>query len=95
MDDDVVPVLTHTQKQDARSFMMSFQYWLGGSPENLEAMLLMMANNYVYEGQKQIEAEKIAEAYHSQKFSSRDFLLYISIIMENKSSPCSDFLYLF
>jgi magnesium chelatase subunit H len=49
--------------------MMSFQYWLGGSPENLEAMLLMMANNYVYEGQKQIEAEKIAEAHDSQKFS--------------------------
>ncbi len=28
---------------------------LGGSPENLEAMLLMMANKYVYEGQKSIE----------------------------------------
>ena len=41
-------------EQDARSFMMSFQYWLGGSPENLENMLLMMANTYVYEGQKQI-----------------------------------------
>ena len=48
-------------EQDARSFMMSFQYWLGGSPENLESMLLMMANNYVYEGQKQIETENIAE----------------------------------
>jgi len=37
--------------------MMSFQYWLGGSPENLENMLLMMANTYVYEGQKQITTE--------------------------------------
>jgi len=57
----VLKYLPMDKAADARSFMMSFQYWLGGSPENLEAMLLMMANNYVYEGQKQIEAEKIAE----------------------------------
>ncbi len=35
--------------QDARSFIMSFQYWLGGSPENIESMLLMLANTYVDE----------------------------------------------
>lgn len=29
---------------DAKSFMMSFQYWLGGSPENLEAFMLMLAD---------------------------------------------------
>ncbi|WP_026097683.1 magnesium chelatase subunit H [Baaleninema simplex] len=34
--------------QDARSFMLSFQYWLGGSPENLENFLLMLADKYVY-----------------------------------------------
>lgn len=28
---------------------MSFQYWLGGSPENIESMLLMLANTYVDE----------------------------------------------
>ena len=28
---------------------MSFQYWLGGSPENIESMLLMLANTYVEE----------------------------------------------
>ena len=37
------------------------QYWLGGSPENLESLMLMMANNYVYEGDKMIEEEAIAE----------------------------------
>ena len=31
--------------QDARNFMLSFQYWLGGSPENLENFLLMLADN--------------------------------------------------
>ena len=33
--------------KDARSFMMSLQYWLGGSPENIEALLLNLASNYV------------------------------------------------
>jgi len=57
----VLKYLPSDKAADARSFMMSFQYWLGGSPENLESMLLMMANSYVYEGQKQIEEESIAE----------------------------------
>ncbi|MBD2578772.1 magnesium chelatase subunit H [Oscillatoria sp. FACHB-1406] len=34
--------------QDARHFMMSFQYWLGGSPDNIENMLLMLADKYVF-----------------------------------------------
>ena len=33
--------------KDARTFMMSLQYWLGGSPENIEALLLNLASNYV------------------------------------------------
>jgi magnesium chelatase subunit H len=33
--------------QDARNFMMSFQYWLGGSSDNLENFLLMLADKYV------------------------------------------------
>jgi magnesium chelatase subunit H len=32
--------------QDARNFMLSFQYWLGGSADNLENFLLMLANKY-------------------------------------------------
>ena len=34
--------------QDARNFMLSFQYWLGGSAENLENFLLMIADKYVF-----------------------------------------------
>ena len=33
--------------QDARHFMLSFQYWLGGSTDNLENFLLMLADKYV------------------------------------------------
>lgn len=44
----VLKFLPSDKAQDARSFMLSFQYWLGGSPENLESLLLMMANTYIY-----------------------------------------------
>jgi magnesium chelatase subunit H len=36
--------------QDARNFMLSFQYWLGGSEENLQNFLLMIAKNYLSHG---------------------------------------------
>jgi len=57
----VLKFLPSDKAADARSFMLSFQYWLGGSPENLESMLLMMANTYVYEGEKQISKADIVE----------------------------------
>ncbi|OZH54073.1 magnesium chelatase [Hydrocoleum sp. CS-953] len=38
--------------QDARNFMLSFQYWLGGSSENLQNFLLMLADKYVFKDQK-------------------------------------------
>ncbi len=38
--------------QDARNFMLSFQYWLGGSSENLENFLLMLADKYVFKNEK-------------------------------------------
>ncbi|GAB4342459.1 MAG: magnesium chelatase subunit H [Cyanophyceae cyanobacterium] len=43
----VLKYLPSDKAQDARSFMMSFQYWLGGSPENLENFLLMLSDRYV------------------------------------------------
>jgi magnesium chelatase subunit H len=43
----VLKYLPSDKAKDARSFMMSFQYWLGGSPENLESMLLMLAKDFV------------------------------------------------
>jgi len=43
----VLKYLPGDKAQDARAFMMSLQYWLGGSPENIEALLLNLASNYV------------------------------------------------
>merc|ERR1719324_459650 len=43
----VLKYLPGDKAKDAKSFMMSFQYWLGGSPENLHSMLLSLATGYV------------------------------------------------
>eukprot|EP00595_Chromulina_sp_UTEXLB2642_P001382 CAMPEP_0196762960 /NCGR_PEP_ID=MMETSP1095-20130614/3121_1 /TAXON_ID=96789 ORGANISM="Chromulina nebulosa, Strain UTEXLB2642" /NCGR_SAMPLE_ID=MMETSP1095 /ASSEMBLY_ACC=CAM_ASM_000446 /LENGTH=1356 /DNA_ID=CAMNT_0042115127 /DNA_START=206 /DNA_END=4276 /DNA_ORIENTATION=+ len=43
----VLKYLPSDKAKDARSFMMSFQYWLGGSPQNLESMILMLAKEFV------------------------------------------------
>jgi magnesium chelatase subunit H len=55
----VLKFLPSDKAKDARSFMMSFQYWLGGSPQNLESMLLMLAREFV--GGASISSEAIAE----------------------------------
>ncbi|MGI0488841.1 magnesium chelatase subunit H [Pantanalinema rosaneae CENA516] len=44
----VLKYLPMDKAQDARNFMLSFQYWLGGNQENLENFLLMLADKYVY-----------------------------------------------
>ena len=43
----VLKYMPMDKAQDARSFMLSFQYWLGGSADNLENFLLMLADKYV------------------------------------------------
>jgi magnesium chelatase subunit H len=43
----VLKYLPFDKAQDARNFMLSFQYWLGGSRENLENFLLMLADRYL------------------------------------------------
>ena len=43
----VLKFLPSDKAADARTFMMSFQYWLGGSPENLESLLVMVGQDYV------------------------------------------------
>jgi magnesium chelatase subunit H len=43
----VLKYLPMDKAQDARNFMLSFQYWLGGSQDNLENFLLMLADKYV------------------------------------------------
>lgn len=55
----VLKFLPMEKAQDARNFMLSFQYWLGGSAENLENFLLMLADKYVLKG---AEKENFAAA---------------------------------
>uniref|UniRef100_A0A7S2V7R8 magnesium chelatase n=1 Tax=Entomoneis paludosa TaxID=265537 RepID=A0A7S2V7R8_9STRA len=43
----VLKFLPSDKAADARTFMMSFQYWLGGSPENIESLLTMVGQDYV------------------------------------------------
>ncbi|NJM68180.1 MAG: magnesium chelatase subunit H [Acaryochloris sp. RU_4_1] len=50
----VLKYLPMDKAQDARNFMLSFQYWLGGSQDNLENFLLMLANKYVPELQDKV-----------------------------------------
>jgi len=47
----VLKYLPVEKAQDARNFMLSFQYWLGGSQENLENFLLMLSDRYVFKDQ--------------------------------------------
>jgi magnesium chelatase subunit H len=47
----VLKYLPMDKAQDARNFMLSFQYWLGGSQENLENFLLMLSDKYVFKGE--------------------------------------------
>ncbi|MGB3513007.1 MAG: magnesium chelatase subunit H [Microcoleaceae cyanobacterium] len=48
----VLKYMPMDKAQDARNFMLSFQYWLGGSSENLENFLLMLADKYVFKDKK-------------------------------------------
>ena len=43
----VLKYLPSDKAQDARNFIMSLQFWLGGSPDNLENFLLMISKAYV------------------------------------------------
>ena len=59
----VLKFLPMEKAQDARNFMLSFQYWLGGSPENLENFLLMLADKYVFKG---LEKQDFAPSTYEQ-----------------------------
>eukprot|EP00741_Cyanophora_paradoxa_P011184 tig00020554_g10804.t1 len=43
----VLKYLPSDKAQDARNFMMSLQYWIGGNPENLANFLLLVTDKYV------------------------------------------------
>ncbi len=44
----VLKYMPMDKAQDARNFMLGFQYWLGGSADNLQNFLLMLADKYVF-----------------------------------------------
>lgn len=50
----VLKYLPNDKAQDARSFMLSFQYWLGGSVDNIENFLLMITEKYVSAAPEQV-----------------------------------------
>jgi len=57
----VLKFLPSDKAADARTFMMSFQYWLGGSPENIESLLKMVGQDYVTDIAENMEGkEKLA-----------------------------------
>jgi len=57
----VLKYLPIDKAQDARNFMLSFQYWLGGSADNLENFLLMLADKYVLHADGDRDAGTYAE----------------------------------
>jgi magnesium chelatase subunit H len=56
----VLKYLPVEKAQDARNFMLSFQYWLGGNADNLENFLLMLSDKYVYPDQQKGEKQYAA-----------------------------------
>jgi magnesium chelatase subunit H len=54
----VLKFLPSDKAADARTFMMSFQYWLGGSPENIQALLQMVGQDYVGDIAKNMEGKE-------------------------------------
>jgi magnesium chelatase subunit H len=58
---NVLKYLPVEKAQDARNFMLSFQYWLGGNSENLENFLLMLADKYVYKDKQLTKGVSYAE----------------------------------
>ncbi|WP_269622985.1 magnesium chelatase subunit H [Prochlorococcus marinus] len=45
----ILKFLPVDKAQDARNFILGFQYWLGGTPENLKNFYLLLADKYVIE----------------------------------------------
>lgn len=57
----VLKYLPSDKAQDARNFMVSLQYWLGGNSENLENFLLNLASQYV-PALKGVDLGKVGDA---------------------------------
>ncbi len=78
----VLKYLPMDKAQDARNFMLSFQYWLGGSQENLENFLLMLADKYVFKG------EAAANGNAAPIFQYQDPVTYPDLGIWHPLAPC-------
>jgi len=58
----VLKFLPSDKAADARTFMMSFQYWLGGSPENLQALLTNIGQDYIEDIKENMKGKERAVA---------------------------------
>jgi magnesium chelatase subunit H len=68
----VLKYLPIEKAQDARNFMLSFQYWLGGNQENLENFLLMLADKYVFNGEGKVETTASPEFEYAEPITYPD-----------------------
>lgn len=59
----VLKYLPNDKAQDARSFMLSFQYWLGGSVDNIQNFLLMITEKYVEESPAPVKEVALPVVY--------------------------------
>jgi magnesium chelatase subunit H len=79
----VLKYLPVEKAQDARNFMLSFQYWLGGNQDNLENFLLMLADKYVFTTSK-----GEAKASDAPTFDYAEPITYPDIGIWHPLAPC-------
>jgi magnesium chelatase subunit H len=72
----VLKYLPMDKAQDARNFMLSFQYWLGGSSDNLENFLLMLADKYVFNKKSSVGTLHGTSLRKSEVISYKDPVVY-------------------
>eukprot|EP01018_Ginkgo_biloba_P038819 Gb_06427 [translate_table: standard] len=71
----VLKYLPSDKAQDARAYIMSLQFWLGGSPQNLENFFKMIAGSYV-------------PALKDTKLEFADPVLYLDTGIWHPLAPC-------
>ena len=54
----ILKYLPIEKAQDARTFILSFQYWLGGTTENIKNLLLMISEKYVISEELKIDLDE-------------------------------------
>jgi magnesium chelatase subunit H len=84
----VLKYLPIEKAQDARNFMLSFQYWLGGNQENLENFLLMLADKYVLKGQSAADSVDANGDSNTIEFDYAEPQTYPDLGIWHPLAPC-------